>query len=94
MLAASLSGCAAVGDVTGAVAGVVSGAITANPAVGIGVGIAVRAAANEAVNRVALSRRRSEHDAIAAAIAETDVGETRPWSSIGAWRATPTVKCA
>jgi hypothetical protein len=75
-----LSGCAAVGDITGAVAGVVSGAITANPAVGIGVGIAARAAANEAVARVSLSRQRNEQEAIAAAVADADVGESRPWT--------------
>lgn len=78
--AAVLPGCAAVGDVTGAVAGVVSGAITANPAVGIAVGVSVRAATNEAVNYVSRTRQRKEQDAIAAAVAETGVGESRPWA--------------
>ena len=80
VLAACLSGCAAVGDLAGAVAGIASGAATANPAVGVGVGIAVKAAVTEGVNRVSLSRRRNEQDAIAAAIADADVGESRPWA--------------
>lgn len=77
---ACLPGCASVADVAGALAGLASGAISANPAVGIGVGIATRAAVTEAEQRVAFVRRRNEQDAIAAAIAEAGVGETRPWS--------------
>jgi hypothetical protein len=75
-----LPGCAALGDVTGAVAGLVSGAITANPAIGIGVGVSVRAATNEAAKYVSRKRQQNEHDAIAAAVAETDVNETRVWA--------------
>ena len=74
-----LTGCASVADIAGAVAGVASGAITANPAVAIGVGIAVHAGATQAANRVALHRQRNEQDAIAAAIADAAVGETRAW---------------
>ena len=76
---ACLPGCASVGDISGAVAGIVSGAITANPAVGIAVGVSVRAAATEGVRRVSLARQRNEQDAIADAIADADVGESRPW---------------
>lgn len=79
-LAASLAGCSVVGDVTGAVAGLVTGAITANPAIGIGVGVAVKAGADSAGKYVSRSRKRNEHDAIAAAVAETAVGEMRPWA--------------
>lgn len=79
-LACSLSGCASVGDVTGAFAGLVSGAVTANPAVGISVGIAVRAGTNEAVRSVSRKRQRNEQDAIAAVAAGLDVGEAAPWA--------------
>lgn len=79
-VAACLTGCAAVGDLTGAVAGLVSGAITANPAVGIAVGVSVRAATNEAVNHVSRQRQENEQDAIAAAVAEMGVGESRAWA--------------
>ena len=79
-LASSLAGCSVVGDVTGAVAGILTGAITANPAIGIGVGVAVKAGADSAGKYISRTRRRGEHDAIAAAAAETGVGETRPWA--------------
>lgn len=77
--AASLAGCASVGDVSGALAGIVSGAITANPAVGISVGIAVRAGANEAVRTVSRNRRRNEQDAIASAAADLAPGDSAEW---------------
>lgn len=77
---ALLPGCASVGDITGAVAGLVTGGITANPAVGIAVGVSVRAATMEGVRRVSLARQRSEQDAIADAIADADVGESRAWA--------------
>ena len=77
---AFLPGCAAVGDITGAVAGIVTGAISANPAVGIAVGVSVRAAATEGVRRVSLARQRNEQDAIADAIADAEVGESRAWA--------------
>ena len=79
-LAAAVAGCSAVGDITGAVAGIVTGTITANPAIGIGVGVGVKAAADSAAQHIARSRKRNEHEAIAAAIAEAGVGETRPWA--------------
>lgn len=80
LAASSLSGCAALGDMTGAVAGLLSGAITANPAIGISVGIAVRAGTNEAVRTASRKRQRNEQDAIAAAAAGLDVGEAAPWA--------------
>ena len=80
LILSSVAGCAAVSDITGAVAGLASGAATGNPAVGIGVGIAVRAGTYGLLDRVARTRQRKEHDAIAAAVGETGVGETRPWA--------------
>jgi hypothetical protein len=79
-LAASLSGCSVIGDISGAVAAIATGAATANPIVGIGVGVAVKAGMDTAGKHVSRSRKRNEHDAIAAAVAEAGVGETRPWS--------------
>jgi hypothetical protein len=79
-LAASLAGCSVIGDISGAVAGIATGAATANPIVGIGVGVAVKAGMDTAGKYVSRSRKRHEHDAIAAAVAETGVGETRSWS--------------
>jgi hypothetical protein len=79
-LAALLSGCAAVSDITGAVAGFAAGALTANPAIGIGVGIAVRAGTAETLGRIARVRRDAEHRAIVAAIADAPAGERRIWS--------------
>jgi hypothetical protein len=78
--ACGLGGCAAVGDLTGAVAGFASGAATANPGIGISVGIVVRSATNELLDRVTRVRKENEHDAIAAAAAQMNAGETRPWS--------------
>lgn len=79
-LAALLAGCAVVGDISGAVAGLASGAITGNPGVGIAVGVAVKAGADTAGKYFSRSRKRNEHDAIAAAVAEIGVGETRSWA--------------
>ena len=75
-----MTGCAAVGDIVGAVSGLASGAATGNPAVGISVGIAARAAANELADRVALARRRNEQDAISAAVATLNTGESAAWA--------------
>lgn len=85
VLAACVSGCAAVGDITGAVAGLASGAATGNPAVGISVGIAVRAGASELVDRVTRRRKEYEHDAIAGVAADMEVGEVRPWAVDQQW---------
>ena len=79
-LAASLAGCSVIGDISGAVAGIAAGAATANPLVGIGVGVSVKAGMDTAGKYVSRSRKRNEHEAIAAAVAETGVGETRSWS--------------
>ena len=79
-LAASLAGCSVIGDISGAVAGLATGAATANPVVGIGVGVTVKAGMDAAGKYVSRSRKRNEHEAIAAAVAETGVGETRSWS--------------
>ena len=79
-LAALLTGCAAVSDITGAVAGFAAGALTANPAIGIGVGVVVRAGSAEALGHIARVRRDAEHQAIVAAIADAPAGERRTWS--------------
>lgn len=79
-LSAMVSGCAAVGDITGAIAGLASGAATGNPGVGISVGIAVRAGASELVDRVMRRRKENEHDSIASVVADMNVGEVRPWA--------------
>lgn len=80
LLVATLAGCESVADLAGAGAGILSGAATANPAVGVGVGVAVRAAANEGMKRVAKARQRNEQEAIAALVADMEVGETRAWA--------------
>ena len=78
--ACCLTGCAAIGDLTGAVVGFVSGAVTGNPAIGIGVGIVVRAGTNELVDRVTRTRKSNEQDAIAAVVAGLNTGESGFWA--------------
>jgi hypothetical protein len=74
-----LAGCRSIGDVAGAVAGAAATAGSANPALGAVVGIGTRAAADWGVRTVSRRWRRTEQDALAAAIGATEVGEARPW---------------
>jgi hypothetical protein len=74
-----LGGCAAVSDITGAVAGFAAGTATANPAVAIGVGIAVKAVTREALRYATREQHQAEQNAIAAAAAELEVGQSQRW---------------
>jgi hypothetical protein len=79
-LAASLlAGCGAIGGFVGAAAGIATSFATANPAVGLAVGVAAQSATDETLRYVARRRQHAEHDAIVAAVADMEPGQTRKW---------------
>jgi hypothetical protein len=76
---APVAGCSSVGDLAGAVTGTAAAAGSANPALGIAIGVGTRAVVDWGARRVTRRWHRTEQDAIAAVVAGTEVGETRPW---------------
>ncbi|EHP42102.1 hypothetical protein OR16_15787 [Cupriavidus basilensis OR16] len=80
VLAAALAtGCASVGDLTGAVAGVATGAVTANPALAAGAAIGVAAATDAGTKYVMRNWHQAEQDSIAATIGAMPVDEQHRW---------------
>jgi hypothetical protein len=78
-LAASLSGCSAVGGFAGAVAAIASGAATSNPGVGLAVGVTVQAATDTAFRKIFRDMQADEQNRIAAIAGGMGVGERQTW---------------
>lgn len=76
---AVISGCKAIGEITGVAAGLAAGTATGSPAAGFAIGIATNAGVDELVKWIGRSRQGAEQDAIAAVAGEMAVGEARPW---------------
>ncbi len=80
MLAASaLSGCNALGGITGAVAGAASGTASGNPGVGIAVAIGVKTAVDAAQKKFDRYWHQAEQRSIAEQIGALEVGAQGPW---------------
>lgn len=74
-----LVGCGSLGDIVGAVTGTAAAAGSANPALGVTIGVGTRAVASWGIRTVVRRWHRTQQDAVAAVVGETEVGETRPW---------------
>jgi hypothetical protein len=79
LAAALLAGCGAIGGFVGAAASIATSFATANPAIGLAVGVAAQSATDETLRYVSRRRQHAEHDAIIAAIADMEPGQTRKW---------------
>jgi hypothetical protein len=79
LAAALLAGCGAIGGFVGAAASIATSFATANPAIGLAVGVAAQSATDETLRYVARRRQHAEHDAIIAAVADMEPGQTRKW---------------
>lgn len=75
-----LSGCSAVGTLTGLAVGGAAGGATANPVVGYAVGIGVKAGVDELVMYMSRRRHQGEQDAIATAAGTTPLGQPQSWA--------------
>ena len=76
---AALSGCGALGGISGAVVGAGAGTASGNPGVGIAVAIAVKTAIDAVQRKFDRYWQREEQDSIAAQIGALDVGAQSPW---------------
>ncbi len=76
---AALSGCSALGGISGAVVGAGAGTASGNPGVGIAVAIAVKTAIDAVQRKFDRYWQREEQDSIAAQIGTLDVGAQGPW---------------
>jgi hypothetical protein len=74
-----LTGCSAVGNISGLIAGGGAGVATGSPFVGYAVGIAVDTATTEAVKYYGRRRQQAEQDAIAAVAGGLPEGGAAPW---------------
>ncbi len=79
LAAVLLSGCNALGGITGAVAGAASGTASGNPGVGIAVAIGVKTAIDAAQKRFDRYWHAEEQRSIATQIGALEVGEEAPW---------------
>ena len=82
LLPAGLGACSTVGPIAGAVVGASTGAATVNPIVGYAVAVGVNAGVDELQHYVARVRQGAEQDAIATAVGQMQVGETRRWQIV------------
>jgi uncharacterized protein YceK len=79
VLLGALGGCGTIGSFTGAAAGIATSATTGNPAVAIAVGVGVKTATDAALKGYSRRNKRNEQDALAAIVADMNVGDSRPW---------------
>ncbi len=79
LAAAVLSGCNALGGITGAVVGAASGTATGNPGVGIAVAIGVKTAVDAAQKKFDRYWHVAEQRSIAVQIGALEVGAEAPW---------------
>ena len=79
LAAVTLSGCNALGGITGAVAGAASGTASGNPGVGIAVAIGVKTAVDAAQKKFDRYWHAAEQQSIAEQIGALDVGAQGPW---------------
>jgi hypothetical protein len=76
----ALSGCAALGGVSGVVVAIASGTFTHDPALGLSLAIATKAAVDDLNNRLARNTQHAEQEAIAQAASGLQPGEEATWA--------------